>query len=124
MLARLAYTEGAHASILFVLIVVVIAYNYGITYSLGDKTAYGGEEQMVGLMEDTFGKSFLSVIACRFFTFSKCCIYSRMTHSFGFVHRSLAATENKEKTKQLIDNRQIVHVYFFFVRTSLELFYI
>lgn len=49
MLTRLVYTEGAHASILFVLIVVVIAYNYGITYSLGDKTAYGGEEQMVGL---------------------------------------------------------------------------
>lgn len=49
MLARLAYAEGAHAPILFVLIVVVIAYNYGIKYSLGDKTAYGGEQQIVCL---------------------------------------------------------------------------
>lgn len=69
MLARLAYTEGAHAPILFVLIVVVIAYNYAITYSLGDKTAYGGEEQTVGLSWSIkLADDFLAITACWFFT--------------------------------------------------------
>lgn len=69
MLARLVYTEGAHAPILFVLIVVVIAYNYSITYSLGDKTAYDGEEQIVCLSwRINLADHFLSDIACRFFT--------------------------------------------------------
>jgi len=41
-LARWQCQESAHGSILFVLFVVVIACNYGIPYSSGDKTAHEG----------------------------------------------------------------------------------
>lgn len=76
MLARLVYTEGAHAPILFVLIVVVIAYNYGITYSLGDKTAYGGEKQIVHLTwRINLADHILSAVACRYI---KCSMYQML----------------------------------------------
>lgn len=49
-LARLRYMEGTHAPVLFVLIVAVIACNYTITYSLGDKTAYEAEGENCALL--------------------------------------------------------------------------